>query len=111
MRRPAHHGVREGRSAGVAEHRLRTGLSQPIVTRCIAVASLCALALLPAVSAHADTTKDRVGATQRAIDEVAQKWFSAQNEAAQIDTRIRDTERRAADAQARADAARKIATA
>ena len=111
MRRPARRETSIGRSAGVAEHRIRTALSQFNVTRIVAVASICALALIPPVSAQAATTNERVAATRQAINDIAQKWFNAQNEAAAIDANIRDVEHRIADAQARVNETKKIATA
>jgi peptidoglycan hydrolase CwlO-like protein len=63
------------------------------------------------MSATASTTGDRVASTRHAIDDIAQKWFAAQDEAASIDARIAEIEHRIADAEARVDATRKIASA
>jgi uncharacterized protein YlxW (UPF0749 family) len=111
MRRPARPRVNVKRSTGVAEHHFRTVLSRVNVNRIIAVASISALCLVPAVSAHAATTSDQIASTTKAIDAAAQRWFSAQADAARIDASIADIEHRINDAQARMEYTRKIATA
>jgi peptidoglycan hydrolase CwlO-like protein len=111
MRRPGRFRANVERSIGVAEHHACTGLTRLNVTRIIAVACISALGLLPAVSAHAVTTNDRIAATSRAIDAAAQRWFGAQADAARIDASIADVQHEIAIAQATMDHTRRLATA
>ena len=112
MRRKSRPAASIGRSIGVAEHhRFPAGLTRLTVTRFIALAAIAALILLSAVSAHATTTTDRVAAARAAVDRIATRWFQAENDAAQIDARITDTQRKLDAAQARVNATSQIATA
>ena len=116
MRRQSHRPVSVRRSVGVAEHRkarlrMHAGQLRANVLRFVAVATIGALGLVPATSAHAASAGERVAATRQAIEQAAEHWFAAQNEAAAIDAQIADIEHRLADAQARVAAARKLATA
>jgi septal ring factor EnvC (AmiA/AmiB activator) len=81
------------------------------VTRLVAVACISALGLLPAVQAHALTASEQIAVTSRAIDTAAQRWFTAQADAARIDATIADVEHQISVAQASIARARKIATA
>jgi peptidoglycan hydrolase CwlO-like protein len=94
----------------VAEH-LHTGLTRRNVTRLVAVACIGALGFLPAAPAHASTTSDQLAATTKAVDAAAQRWFTAQADAARISAAIADVEHRIAAAQASMEGMRKIATA
>ncbi len=111
MRRPAHLRVNVVRSTGVAEHHSDTVLTRTNITRLVAIACISALGVLPAIPAHAATPGDQIANTTKAIDTAAQRWFTAQNEAASIDAGIASVEHRIADAQTRIDRVRKIATA
>jgi len=109
MRRPPHW-ESVARSAGVAEHRTRRTLSQPPLTRLFAVAVVSALVLVPS-GAHATTTKDKIAQVRAQIDAVAQRWFQAQNHAAQLAQQISDAEHAIHDAQARVFVTRAVAMA
>ena len=111
MRRPAHLRVTDGRSIGVAEHHAFTGLTRYNVSRLVAVVCIGALALVPALPAHAVTSGEQITATRNAIDAAAQRWFDAQAEATQIDAGITDVQHQIAIAQARMEHTRAIATA
>jgi len=100
------------RSAGVAEHPSPLpALTRINATRFAAVAILVALAFVPAIAtvAGAAGTNDRVESTEQAVDDAAERWFTAQNAAAEIDARIADIEDRRRDAQARVDKLRTVA--
>jgi peptidoglycan hydrolase CwlO-like protein len=100
------------RSAGVAEHLSPLpALTRINATRFAAVAILVALAFVPAIAtvAGAAGTNDRVESTEQAVDDAAERWFTAQNAAAEIDARIADIEDRRRDAQARVDKLRTVA--
>jgi peptidoglycan hydrolase CwlO-like protein len=99
------------RSTGVAEHHSGTVLTRTNITRLVAIACISALGVLPAIPAQAATAGDRLAATTKAIDAAAQRWFDAQNEAASIDASIASVEHQIAEAQARIDRVRTIATA
>ena len=100
-----------GRSNGEAEHQsLRTVLTQPITKRLIAVACGCALLIVP-TTAHAQTTSQRLTATRNAIDTAAQRWFTAQNSAANLDASIASLQHEIDGDTARVADARKQATA
>jgi len=109
MRRPPQW-VSVARSAGVAEHRTRRTLSQPLLTRLFAVAVVSALVFVP-TGAHATTTKDKIAQVRAEVDAVAQRWFRAQNHAAQLSQQISDAEQGIRDAQARVFVTRAVATA
>lgn len=109
MRRPPGRFRASERSIGVAEHHAYTGLTRLNLTRFLVIVCVGALGLLPAVPAHA-STGDRIASTSRAIDDAAQRWFVAQDNAARIDATIADVERQIADAQASMARARKLAT-
>jgi peptidoglycan hydrolase CwlO-like protein len=97
------------RSTGVAEHLSpRLVLTRLNANRFAAVALISALVVVPAAAqvAGAASTKDKVTSTQQAVDDAADRWFRAQNVAADIDARIRDLEQRSRDAQGRVDALR-----
>ncbi|HUI49625.1 MAG TPA: transglycosylase family protein [Acidimicrobiia bacterium] len=111
MRRPGHLRVDVGRSIGVAEHHFRTGLTRRYVTRIAAVACAGALVFVPAGAAHATTPSDSIASTTRAIEQAAQRWFSAQSNAARIDAGIADVRHQIALADASMVQTRKIATA
>ena len=111
MRRPGRLRVSVERSIGVAEHHAFTGLTRLNVTRLVAAACIGALGLLPAVPAHAATSSEQIAATGKAIDAAAQRWFSAQSDAARLDAEIADVEHRIALAQLRIAQTRKLATA
>jgi uncharacterized protein YlxW (UPF0749 family) len=113
MRRLGRPPASVGRSIGEAEHHhVHTMLTRLNVTRLVAVACTSALGLLPAVTAaHASTASDQVAVTRQAIDDVAQRWFAAQADAARLDASIADVEHQITIAQASIDRARKIATA
>lgn len=111
MHRPAHPRVNVGRSTGVAEHHFRTLLTRINVTRLVAVAAIGALGLVPAIPASAATPGDPVATSIQAIDAVAQRWFAAQNDAANLDASIADVEHQIAVAQLRMEQTRKLATA
>ena len=85
-----------GRSVGVAEHRMSTGLTR--FPRATPVAALfVAFALLGMglpTAASAQSTNDRVAATRAAIDDAANRWFAAQREAAQLDEQIAHLQQR-----------------
>ncbi len=93
MCRPPHRKVSVGRDTGDAEHRTHTGVSRDHVTRSM-VAFCCALAMLlvPSGVAHAQSTAVDVAATKRAIERSAERWFSAEARAADIDARIQSLE-------------------
>jgi Transglycosylase-like domain len=99
------------RSIGEAEHHVHTMLTRLNVTRLVAVACISALGLLPAVPAHASTTSDQLAVTTHAIDVAAQRWFTAQVDAARLDASITDVQHRIDVAQRRIDRTRKLATA
>lgn len=111
MHRPAHPRVNVGRSNGVAEHHVRTLLTRLNVTRLVAVAAIGALGLLPAIPAQAATPGDGVATTTQAIDAAAQRWFAAQNDAANLDASIAGVQHEITVAQARMQQTRKLATA
>jgi peptidoglycan hydrolase CwlO-like protein len=98
------------RSVGVAERRTRKALSQPLFARLFAVVVVSALVLVP-TGAHATTTKDKIAQVRAEIDAVAQRWFNAQNHAAQLRQQISDAEHAIQNAQARVAVTRTIATA
>jgi hypothetical protein len=102
--------VNVGRSTGVAEHHFRTVLTRFNVTRLVAVAGVGALGLVAAVPAHASTSTEQVAATAHAVDAAAQRWFTAQADAARINADIADVEHRIAIAQASMEHTRKLAT-
>ncbi len=110
MRRPRRLRASVVRSIGVAEHHACTGLTRLNVTRLIAVACIGALTILPAVPAHASPTSDRIAATTQSIEAAAQRWFTAQADAARIDASIADVEHQINVAQASMEYTRKIAT-
>src|SRR3954454_187939 len=110
MRRPPRHRASVGRSLGTAESRSGTGVSRGNVTRVLAVASICALAWIPA-TAGAQSTRDRVTATRHAIDATAQRWFAAQNVEARINARIGEVEHSLRKAEALVASVRVVATA
>jgi septal ring factor EnvC (AmiA/AmiB activator) len=87
-----------------------TGLTQPFVTRLVALACMVALVLLPG-TAHAQTTHERLQQTRNAIDATAQRWFDAQSKAANLDARIARLEHDIASAEGRVAATREVATA
>jgi peptidoglycan hydrolase CwlO-like protein len=99
------------RSAGVAEHHIRTGLTRASRTRFIAAACAVALAFVPARAAHATSSDEQIASTKQAIESAAERWFSAQNDAARIDASIADIEHRIGVALATIDRTRKVATA
>jgi len=111
MRRPDRPRAIVGRSIGEAEHHVHTLLTRLNVTRLVAVACIGALGLLPAVQAHALTTSEQIAVTSREIDATAQRWFTAQADAARIDASIADVEHQISTAQGNIARARKIATA
>lgn len=110
MHRPGHPRVSVGRSTGVAEHHFRTLLTRINVTRFVAVATISALGVLPAIPAHAATTGDQVATTTQAINAAAQHWFAAQDDAARIDAGIADIEHQISVEQTRMQETRKVAT-
>ena len=81
-----------------------------MLTRLFAVAIISALVFVPA-GARATTTKDKVAQARSEVDAIAQRWFAAQDHAAQLRAHIADIERAMLDAQARVAATRTIATA
>lgn len=84
-----------GRSAGagVAEHRTSTGLTRlERATRVAAFFVALALGSVP-VAAHAQqSTTARIAATRAAIDDAANKWFSAQQASSALDAQISSLE-------------------
>ncbi len=112
MRRKSRHAASIGRSIGVAEHhRFPAGLTRFTVTRFVALAGIAGFLVLPAAGAHATPTTDRVAAIRAAVDRIAARWFQAENDAAQIDARIADTQRKLEAARARVKATATLATA
>ena len=89
-------------------HTLLTRLN---VIRLVAVACISALGLLPAGPAHAATTSQQIAVTTREIEATAQRWFTAQADAAHIDASIADVENRISVAENSIAQVRKIATA
>jgi len=109
MRRPPRSEVRVECSNGVAEHQpRRTVLTHSLVKRLVVVACACALIAVP-TTAHAQTTSERLAATRKAIDAAAQRWFSAQNSAANLDASIATLQHEITAANARVDATRQQA--
>jgi peptidoglycan hydrolase CwlO-like protein len=96
MRRSRRGPLGRGRSVGVAEHRTSTVLTR--FQRATPVAALFVAFALIAVgmpsAASAQSTNDKLAATRAAIDEVANKWFAAQRDAAQLDDEISHLEQR-----------------
>jgi len=111
VRRKSRRSASVGRSIGVAEHHFHAGLTRLNMTGCVALACLTALVLFPAVSAHATPTTDRLAAARAAVDRIAQRWFQAENDAAQIDTKIAATQHQLDAAQARVKSTATVATA
>jgi hypothetical protein len=111
MRRSGRPRASVERSIGEAEHHVHTMLTRLNVTRLVAVACISALGLLPAVPAHASTAGDPVAVTTHEIDVAAQRWFTAQADAARIDASINEVEHQIAAAQRSIDHTRKLATA
>src|SRR5436190_1275019 len=108
MRRPRRT-VSDGRSSGVAEPRVRTGLPHSISTRLIALACVCACVWLP-TAARADSTQDQTDQTRTPIDTAAQRFFDAQKQASEIDAGIAQFTREITNAQARVASAQRIAS-
>jgi septal ring factor EnvC (AmiA/AmiB activator) len=102
-----------GRSIGVAEHRTNTGLTRsPSATFVAALFSALALVLtLVPTAAFAQSTDDRVAATRSSIDDAADRWFGAQQDAAELDAEIAALEQRVADLQTKVASVQKTATA
>jgi hypothetical protein len=98
------------RSLGVAECHSGTRLSRFSVTRFIAVTFIVALVSIPA-AAHAQTTQSRIDSTNATIEATAQRWFDAQNRAAQLDVSVKQVEGELRAAQAHVAKVRVIATA
>jgi len=111
MRRPGRLRAIVGRSTGEAEHHVHTLLTRINVTRLAAVACISALGFLPAVPVHALTTSQQVAVTTREIEATAQRWFTAQADAARIDASIADVQHRILLAQQSIAQSRKLATA
>jgi peptidoglycan hydrolase CwlO-like protein len=74
------------------------------------VATAVALVSLP-VSAHAQSTGDRIAQTRAAIDTIADRWFDMQRDVEQLDTRISELEQKVSEAQVHADETALIARA
>jgi peptidoglycan hydrolase CwlO-like protein len=111
MRRPGRPRVDVERSTGVAEHHRPTVLTRASRNRFAAVAFAAALTFVPAHAAHATSTNDQIASTKNAIESAAERWFSAQNDAARIDASIADVQSRIEAAQATIARTRKVATA
>ena len=111
MRRPGRLRVDVERSIGVAEHHRRTVLTRSSRNRLAAVACVAAIAIVPAQAAHATSPGERIASTRSAIESAAERWFSAQNEAAGIDASIVDVQHRMDVAQATIARTRTLATA
>jgi peptidoglycan hydrolase CwlO-like protein len=94
----------------MADHRMFTVLTRINVARLLAVAVIGALVGI-ASPAAAQTTQQRITATRNAIDVAAQRWFTAQNDARELDARIAAIERTVANGQSRVNQVRTIATA
>jgi hypothetical protein len=76
--------------------------------RVFACVCLFALAFMPGI-AGAQSTEDQLESTRSAIDETAERWFEAHNDAAALDARIAQLEQDIKSAEARAANARSVA--
>src|SRR3954447_18003486 len=110
MHRPPRRRRRVGRSIGVILFHDGTGGTRPMLMRLVTLACLVALVSLPGV-AHAQSTEDRLARTRGDIDTTAQRWFDAQAQAADLDTRIAQLTDGIASMETRGATARKVARA
>jgi peptidoglycan hydrolase CwlO-like protein len=99
------------RSTGVAEHHKPTVLTRAYRTRFVAAGCAVVFAFVPARAAHATSPSDQIASTTHAIESAAERWFAAQNDAAQIDASIADIQHRIGVALSTIARTRKIATA